>query len=158
LASCTRPLRGRGKREGWRFGKRPFPHNSLRLFGRFLLRGGITKTADQDPATFGIGVLAHNVASAPLRSLAAWRALALPPFSAEEGDHLEGLPLPPFQEGSRLLPLTTLRAHASQGLDQRCSAILKGFDYWVRRFLASLPIGHLLPPTSGRWWNLSVDG
>jgi hypothetical protein len=159
LPPCARPLRSRGNRGGWRFGKRSSPHHPLGLFRRFFLRGSIAKTADQNPGSLGIGILAHKVASARLRSLVtSWGALTLTSSAAKKRNHLGGLPLPSFQEGSCLPPLTTFPSCTSQGLNQGRSVTIERFDHWASRSLAPLRIGHLLSPTSGGRRCFSVDG
>jgi hypothetical protein len=158
LPSCACP-RSRGDRGGWRFGKRPPLHHPLRLFGRLFLRGGIAETADQKPSSFGISILAHNVASARLHNLLTpWGALTLAPSAPGKGNHLGGLPLPSLQKGSHLPPLAAFPSHASQGLNERRSAVLERFDYWVSRLLVPLSVGYLLSPARGGRGHLSVDG
>jgi len=159
LSSSARPLRNRGRRGRRRFGKRPPSRPTLRFFGRFFLRGGVAKAADQNPSGLGIGVLAHKVASARLRDLvASWGALTLASSAAEKRNHFGTLPLPSFQKGSPLPPLTAFPPGASQGLNQGCGAILERFDHWVGRLLAPLRARRLLSPASGGRRELSVDG
>jgi len=114
LPPCARPLRDCGNRGGRPFGERPSPHHPLRLFRRSFLRGGVGEAADQNPSSFGVGILAHEVATARLSELvASWIALALASTSAHKGDHLGGLPLSSLQKGSRLPPLAALPSQAS---------------------------------------------